>query len=88
MNSSEQKQIYLLGRMLFRDAARVQNLINTEQLNVSSEASEFAAAAAAIRLSHGHISAQDFRDIYEKNFSNRIHSDEYKKVADILAAAS
>ncbi|MBA6365676.1 hypothetical protein H4J42_18200, partial [Colwellia sp. BRX8-8] len=59
MNSSEQKQIYLLGRMLFRDAARVQNLINTEQLNVSSEASEF--AETVIRVSHGHASAQDVR---------------------------
>jgi hypothetical protein len=85
MNSSEQKQIFLLGRMLFRDAGRVQNLINTEQLNVSSEASEF--TATVISLSHGHISAQSVRDIYEEKFSNRPHSDEYKKVADILEYA-
>ena len=84
MNSSEQKQIYLLGRMLFRDASRVQNLINTEQLNVSSEASEF--TETVIRLSHGHVSSQVVREVYEQNFSNRPHSDEYKKVADILEA--
>jgi len=84
MNSSEQKQIYLLGRMLFRDAARVENLINTKQLNVSSEAAEF--AQTVIRVSHGHASAQDVRAIYEDNFSTRVRSDEYKKVADILGA--
>lgn len=84
MNSSEQKQIYLLGRMLFRDAARVQNLINTEQLNVSPEASEF--AQTVIRVSHGHATPQDVRAIYEDNFSTRVRRDEYKKVADILGA--
>jgi len=84
MNSSEQKQIYSLGRMLFRDAERVQKLINSEQLNVSSEVSEF--TETVIRVTHGHVRPQDIRQIYEQNFSNRAHSEEYEKVAQIFSS--
>jgi len=84
MNSSEQKQVYLLGRMLFRDAEQVQALIDNDKLKVPAEASEF--TQEVIRLGHSHVSYQDVRTIYEQTFSTKPRHKEYEKVAEIFGS--
>lgn len=86
MNSSEQKQVYLLGRMLFRDVAQVQALIDNNKLQVPTEASEF--TQEVIRLGQEHLSSEDMFAIYEQNFSGMPESEKYEKIAQIFASVS
>lgn len=84
MNRSEEKQVFLLGRILRRDLGRVERLVKLGKLKVPQEAVEF--SEVIIRLNRGAatVDSQAIEDAYTSDFRNA--GGEYLQVKELLVA--
>ena len=83
MNSSEEKQVFLLGRILQRDPQRVATLLDQDKLKVPQEALDFSKDIIehSIQLSdHAEMEA-----IYIDKYQDTENSDNYHRVMSIFS---
>lgn len=84
MNRSEEKQVFLLGRILRRDLGRVERLVELGKLKVPHEAVELSKVVIRLNPGAATIDSQAIEDAYTSDFGNA--GDEYLQVKELLVA--
>ncbi|OQQ07763.1 hypothetical protein BK411_11765 [Vibrio splendidus] len=85
MNSSEEKQVFLLGRILKRDPKRVQNLLSQQKLMAPKVAIEFSNTLLQRQL--GNYDNQSIHQVYWDNFRSGDNASDYERVMQIFSHA-
>ena len=83
MNSSEEKQVFLLGRILKRDPLRVKNLLINDKLKAPYVAVDF----SRILLKHQSINIDTIEKTFNENYDGKDNISEYKRVMQIFTVA-
>lgn len=85
MSNPKIDKLHILGRMLKTEEYLVDKLLDSNRLNISTEAKDFSRAIIDYsREKDGTINAEDVHNIFLNNFANRDNPDEFRTVADII----
>jgi hypothetical protein len=84
MNRSEEKQVFLLGRILQRDLGRVERLLELGKLKAPVEAVEF--SREVIRMNPDVDAVDSAAIVRAYNSSFHTAGEEYRQVKDLLVS--
>ena len=84
MNRSEEKQVFLLGRILQRDLGRVERLLELGKLKAPVEAVEFSREVIRMNPDVDAVDSAAIVRAYNSSFSTA--GEEYRQVKDLLVS--
>ncbi len=84
MNSSEIKQLKILGELMHSQKDRVNDLVNRDRLRVAEPARDFSRELLHNTAQVDHITSEHVDQVYENSFRINDPDGRYKFIADVL----